>query len=867
MNFNTMNENKNCFALSFFERRLAKKETLQTTAETEKNTPTTPKEKIEEIDKQKKELEAKTKKAKEDLMKEVEAQKSNEKNINKALSDTEVKAAIGLEEPRKKALGDLDWINKIPLKEIKNEKGEKVENKDYKEFAKDFLEPSKKILENLFKHKPDKKEEFKKAFDEIKTSMNISVDEEAFYAKFAEFIAIYAKTKRKWNTYNVQEEVKDSAEGRFSAMGNSANDLLECLLPISKKLKRTINFLKSQNVGEALGAKSNVNVAELLGKLNPEFVKDGKLQPAIINYLLAGNNIIDDLKKVMIVEKWTAFEPKINNLADNFQLGISNKKEFLKQLAKKSPEELAKFAQQTEGLLGLSESLKGELKTGDSSSLSILNKIFPKIIENGKINLLALAEADLTESTAKIQKLKEIQERIFEKAEALIPAINSQLGKFGGKLPSSLAAIFTRGNLDSNLLEKALEGDSASIEKAIFENVKKEMKKTFKIEIKASKLDDVWDEIKEKLAAKIEKMAETFNEFVISLLKDGFTIKNKNSSFELKPMKEKDIDIGKINKLRGKIIPVISEFLAEFLKEEDYENILNQDGTLNLEAMTKVMEHSKIKQILKLFENNKTSDGKPDMQKIKEELAQNKDHPANELGEKFGEFAFGEGEKTKAMSEFYKAVTDILPEETKLKALLKELREAWKAKGSIWEKIMGVFGVISKHFESIWGWIKGKWDKVVSFGADLVAKTPKMLRDKVLGIAPDALKGPILLAVSVRESLSTGNYGFLKEEISELKKTDFTMGELMGDHNKDDDLTYFEELVAGKELKIDPEKLQWLAQTIRAKNGKAAYNQNDEKISIWDFLKDKFGSNSNYLGTMANGEEETTPKAPTETKK
>lgn len=754
---------------------------------------------------------------KEEKQAEAQDAKAAEKKVEAISNPTETLTALGYTKPKTEYVG----ISKI----VKLPEGKQIE--------KDYLDGAEKIWNS----QKEKKKEFSEKIKQMETQFGLPVDEAAFEKKTIEFMASYAQQALDKEQFSdVVEYVAGNREwwhlidfNRSLAMRSAMNKVQAQIDGESQALQDSLKKLPKETLESR-----KADLPRLLAKINPEFVKGGKLQPTILDYLLAGNDLMRDITLIGIADKWETMKPGFAQIENLLGKKI-DEKASLASLSKLStdPKALLDFEAKTKAFMQVFAQLEGFQLAGEEADKNKIAEIIKAEIGGGeKINLVELAQ----NPPEKIKKLTEKIQEVTKKVEAITKIINSSLEKFGGKLPSltTLTSLLGEGGFNPDLLKKildnpnSLEGEILTILKAKFQNIP---------EIQAlNNLDGLDKTLKEYF----ETTEKQLDEAILAIFTSGFEIKAKKPGE--KPIKinfEKEKIEALLPKIRKQLLPILSESIAKQTKTP----LLNASGEIDLGNIEKIISNEdkkipgdeNIKLVLKFF-----SETKGDKTKMEEFINKPENKAAKEAVSAFCGNVFDTilNSQNPEIAEVRDEVAKIAPPELveamskgMLEDTFKELQEAFKAGsiGGIFEALMNVLGKIMGKVGMLMNWVKDKISPTVNQAAGALRKAGAndIAASLESFIKPENAASKAETPQQQISKKLNSEFGFDAKDIETIQTQDFKMEELMGEKVDFAALKTKYKFAEGV-------KLEDLAKQIKETN---KYNPTENKATkVWDFL-------------------------------
>jgi len=468
------------------------------------------------------------------------------------------------------------------------------------------------------------KEQIEKADDALEKS-GISIDEQLFQNALVEKFVQKAKKENNADPYIEEIEFDDLAEASgnfdqnklnpydsFKMWQNGSWHLEDVIEEIQEKIEVEIKKIKDLLTNKDLGdyAKKLPQYIKQIGEVRGiELIKDNKIQPAFIfDYLLKGGDLIDDIKKISLAEKWKTapegeknLEQKIDDFAKSFGLKIeqSQKKEFLQILAKKNPAELSEFKKNTDKLIQLSASFSGYLSSNPEEKRKVLSVLDKNLIKGQNLNLVHLTSSEVLTT---LQKNLQTFENIKQESNTLIENI---LGKSAGKIKEfgeKFGISIETNNLADQLGPLVLnlfEGKNVNFatifeKKGVILNQLKIINTNFNDSNKTKEIKAAFGVIKQITGSELNlsKIQENITSLVDNLLKDA---KNGIDSFiaeKLHLKREKDGTLSAenqktVDRFRTKLAPKALSLFGKYLKQEKGVNteLIKNGNKLNIGAL------------------------------------------------------------------------------------------------------------------------------------------------------------------------------------------------------------------------------------------------------------------------------------------
>lgn len=342
------------------------------------------------------------------------------------LSEDELKNAVGFSAMKELSTGD--W-RKVEAAE--NDHPAHEEFKDNKHLAHRFLKAGERYQEDNPSYQPIREtiEEQKKAL----SVLGISLSESKFRTAIENLINAYVLEHHNEdgefeNIVKEMEDIADEEPGRFN-FGNffklfGENDykkvkaISEALSKVQDQMNASVSGMPV-DISEELKAK----IPELVQKIQPDLIVDGELQPTIIQYTLAGNNLASELKKMVIMDKWQAMEPQLDSLAHDLGSSLT-KEDKIKFLQDISQKDVGKFevGESTKELVNLlknDDELTSFMKDPAIKREAII-ALSPELFGGEKLDLVALIKPENTKPILdKVNLLKEASGNLVEKAKTI----------------------------------------------------------------------------------------------------------------------------------------------------------------------------------------------------------------------------------------------------------------------------------------------------------------------------------------------------------------------------------------------------------------------------------------------------------------
>ena len=690
--------------------------------------------------------------------------------------------------------------------------------------------------EKIWESQKEKKNEFMAKLQAMEKQFGISVDTDAFEKKIIKYIATYAQNTHDFDDFTGMVNL---ATGENSWVFHPIDFMNLINLRSALGGIETMVNLQNEKIQESLGKlpkeeleSRSANLPALIAKVNPDFVKDGKLQPAILDYILAGNDLLHDITIVNIADKWENMQPNFAQLEKFTGKKVDEKAslESLGELAE-DPNELIKFENKSKDFMEIFASFSNFQFGNQSIDKEEIKKIIGAEFGGGeKINLVELVQNPPTKLKEFAEKLKALNTKIGK----IQKTVSGSLEKFGAKLPSLnsvIGLIGAEGVFKPEMLRKALDNPDG-FEKDILEKIKAKFPNN--TEIQALKnLDD----LDKALGKYFEMMEAQLDESILAIFTSGFEIKSKEPG--KKPI-EINFDKEKIEallpKIRKQLLPILSESIA---KQTGKPPFLSSNGEIDLKNVEKIIENENIKLVLKFF--NET---KGDKAKVKEFI--NSEDPekiaAKEAVSAFCGNVFDTilNSKNPEIVEVRAEVAKIAPPNVKdaigegilkeaVEDTFKELQEAFKKGeiGGIFEALMNVLGEIMSKFGMLMDWAKEKISPAANKLADTVEKASPEAAAKIRGIvASESPEKPETPQQQLAKKLNS-EFSFDAKDIETTQTQDFKMEELMGEKVDFAALKTKYKFTEGV-------KLEDLAKQIKEAN---KYNPAENKATkVWDFL-------------------------------
>ena len=624
--------------------------------------------------------------------------------------------------------------------------------------GKDFLELAKKIV--------DSNKEIKAGIDamlEKAENTGLKINRTAFLGRIYELAATYAK-----QNYS-KEQLTDTAKAA-SRLGNSqwfggGWEKNKIMIFLSDPFDLT----KASNIKNALvGIKDELEAQlEKLDKAaedsdikkyieeNPEAIgkalqtlgvgnASGEIQPRVIEYLLAGNNLQENLKKVIVVEEWKKAEPQLDASAS--RLGIRIDKEakiaFLQKLGGKESKDLSAFQERTDALIGaihkLDKASGGKnIGTPRIGRIEIAGTV---LIEENKLllgNFVGLRAETVTTLQKQVETLTEKIKTLAKVAKEGEAVLSEKLARFGGKIDSgALSKIIT-----AKIFEAVTVGELLEDPKLIEDPILSVAKKKWGIEV--SKIEEIPKKIDEKIDAFLGNIER---KLVEKLSAKDFAI----DGIELKLSKA---DLEKIlPDVKKQILPLLSEFFEQSNEYGAEGKKLLENGIVNFDVLKDIEKNDKMKTILKSCE---TVAKIPEDQRKAEVEKLLKDEDAGAMAtvgltKEIGDFLLEETDPSPAVKAIQDEVASVIPLDVKMKLGFEKLTNAWnkvmeKFDGKNWGEAIGmifslVIPTVMKLVNGLTGWWKGLGEKVVKTVGPFAEKFMDSVPEKWRKHIPDSIK-------------------------------------------------------------------------------------------------------------------------------
>ncbi|MFA5351989.1 MAG: hypothetical protein WC304_01775 [Candidatus Gracilibacteria bacterium] len=727
-------------------------------------------------------------KLKNDQVKDNEPEPKDEKKAESPTTEpSETLTALGYEKPKTELPEKFEWMNPVEAKPLEA----------------NYLKGAKKIWDSS----PEDQKDFAEQIKGME-GLGVEIDKSAFENKIIELIATYSqknfppdlftnvvKSAELWNSDKIPKWKK--AMGLGAAIGVkiftlgmgkvallSAGELGDKMKEIKKELKTKTDALQARLKDpklQKLLKSQNGALPTYLAKINPEFVKNGKLQPAILDYLLAGNDLINDVILIGVAENWERMKPKFGQLEGFLGKPIDEKAslESLKALAG-DPNQLVDFEAKTRKLLDAFELIQDCQFTGTMDKKKMLVALEIKI-PGEKVNTVELVQT----LPAKVIKLTES----LGKVTAITKTINSTLEKIGGKLPGlgSLTDLLGSTPAEKEAAMQEMISNPETLETKILEALKKKFSKTEIIQ-NAKDLDTLIKSLDDDFKNLDKQLDKTLTKLFTSGL--TLTIKGKKGKKDEEvPInfdKEKFASV--LPLIKAQLLPILSEAVA---KQTNPPLPLLENGEIKIDNLENLAKDPELKLVLDFFSKNKTEE---EMKAKLKEDPKTAEAVSKFFGSVFDTIMKSENpEIMKVCDEVAKVAPPKLIEKLSGGVLDQILSDFQKAisKGSIGEMLsalFGLFGKLTSKFNMFWEWGKKQASPMIGKAAEALEKTKnpdaidfaKKMREWVAPEQPET-------AAEVADKKVRGNlekFGFTSEEIDTLKDQPITMGELMSDLSK-----------------------------------------------------------------------------------
>jgi hypothetical protein len=639
-----------------------------------------------------------------------------------------------------------------------------------------YLEGARKIWDSA----PNKKKEFAEKLKGMETQLGFEVDKATFENKIVELIATYSQreypdTKDFADIVECVEKLKDTEWKAMKAIftgewqdGWRADSIQDAMDDVQDTMDAKTKILQSQlgKLPENLIASRKAELPKLLAKINPEFVKDGKLQPAIMEYLLAGNDLMRDITLVGIAENWEKMKPKFAQL-EGFLGKKIDEKASLKSLGEMAgdPAKLSDFEEKTKGLMSAFEVL-GNVKTKGMDNAKILEMLEMKIGNGENINIVDFVNNGLPDKANELAtKLGEV----IKKVETITATANATLEKFGGKLPGldSLAGLLS-GNLDEATLKEMI-ANPESLEAKVLEILKKKFPNRKEIQEITT-----LDELNNKLAEYFATLETQLDNALTKLFTSGLKIKGVEINFDKDKLKEI------LPEIKAQLLPILSESLTK----QTGAPLIGANGEIQLDNLDKIDGNETMKKVFEFFEAIEGKD-KAEIEKYLKDNPETAKAVSEFCGNIFDTIMNSENPEIGKVRD---RVAEIAPPELveamskgMLESALNDILKAFE-KGSIGEILGALLGVLKK--------LMGKFNMFMEWGKKQISPIANQAADAIEGFSPDTAAwlrqktkpGSPEVATETPEQKLEKQFGFTAADRETLKTQKFTMEELMGEN-------------------------------------------------------------------------------------
>ncbi len=718
---------------------------------------------------------------------EIDADAALESSEIKKIGEAVDKLDSDTEENKQSSSKPIISLSKLEKEQKINFKAGK-DKRDLKN-ANTFL---KNVLEKNIDEAGDKFEESFEEMKKILEKFGLTLDQEDFKSALAkEFVK---KAKKENDTDPIFQEVefddlaKDSEQydaGEFNPIDsvemwwNGSSHLNDVIETITGDFEEIRNAFDSSKL-EELDIDPKELIADLQNFQGVNFIEGNKLVPEnILDYIMRGGDLIEDLKKVAIMKKWDELKTQLHT---ELKIDPQEEKKVLKILAHKDISELKELLD----LVKLKDAVLPQIPGIKAAAF----EYFDLIDEKGNLKLSEILDGNkLQEINEKVSILKKNYEAFGKKAEKIVLELNQELSGFGVSLPA-FSEIVKNGSAKGLDLAAMFENPN-ELEKMLLASISKDL------DLEINGLGDLVELVREK----IESAKTEIDDFIRSTLEEGVPI-GEGKTIKLK--KDFELTDEKIIAIRKKIVPCLSEFIS---KKEDI-SLLKEGNIINIAALKKALKNEEVKKIL--------SGEIKDDPKLRGELTE-----------------FLTKSDTPALQSLKNELVECVDPKDLLGLVAEDFKKALETKGGILDKIGAIFGIIGKYLSMAMKFFNKSWNSgMKTLAGPLEGIFATKFGDKALGWMPETFKEEVKNRVDANNLLTSSKIGFTKEELSEIKKDEIKMSELMVINPKSDE---FEQLVTKKKLKITPKKLALIAEKIH-KSGKYSA-VNDDYKSIFDFVK------------------------------